>query len=316
MINLLTGFGHDIQSVLNGGYGCSEYSFIKLVKKFSETQEISFFDSKKKNIKTQKNIIHKNINQATDFIKDQDIVICDRAYNYLQNNPNIFRAKKVFNIIHDYLGVKKHVVRLLNKYPNYFPVFVSQTQMEAFSIPNKNCNFVYNLFMKEVTDSSEKQNITYASAPRKGLHQIYKILKPILSENLKLNVCYPCYCNPKMDNIVNDSHTIIYNNLQYKEYISLISNSKYIISPPKFETFGCVFAEASFLNTNTLYFSSSGAVKEICPQSINLGNYKNLDEVRHKILHLMSKKENEKIYMNTQLQEKEIMNKWNRLINE
>jgi len=317
MLKFLTGFGKNINDVMLGGHGCSEYSFFKLIKNFSDTEPIELYDSNKRKVNNNKNINHCWILDLTSNVSTEDIVICDRAYDFLHNNPKIFTARKVFNIIHDYIGIKPQVEYLLKKYTNYFPVFVSETQMNSFAINNSRCNFVYNLFYKPLLDESiqNKKFITYCSAPRKGLSIIYNILQPILHEELKLNICYPCYCDyPKQ--FSSDKNVIIHKNLQHNEYSSLIARSQYVISPPKFETFGCVFSEAAMLNTNTLYFDTSGAIKEICPDAICLGNHNNLQKIRNNIRSLIMNFKNQKLRLNPNLTEIDIMNKWRDLINE
>ena len=109
------------------------------------------------------------------------------------------------------------------------------------------------------------------------------------------------------------NNIIIHEPLSKKQYSEVIKSALCVLSSKFDETYGCVFAESYYLGTPVIADIRSGAVKEIIDNNF-IVNFDEPQEVFSKINHLVSIRDNKKIYLSKKFSLKKIFPIWTKTL--
>lgn len=242
----------------------------------------------------------------------------DYMINYYKKEQEKYREYLKNNFIN-----KKNITFILNSH-HCKKLILDYFKSYNLVIDNKRMIVIYNiLYEDELREAYEKQisvqkkKIVYASSWSKGIDDIIRIFDYIheRDKNFILELMNPGY---GMENYVHlqeelkqrfPNNIIIHEPLSKKQYSEVIKSALCVLSSKFNETYGCVFAESYYLGTPVIADIRSGAVKEIIDNNF-IVNFDDPQEVFSKINHLVSIRDNKKIYLSKKFSLKKIFPIW------
>ncbi len=283
------------EDIVSRPIGGSEFQFYNLIKELSKVFNCFVF-----NHATQENVIGNIVymNMAkifeSEFADENVTIICQRRPE--PKLREIYKNNKIILWVHDlsdflskyrdYIAADKNLHLVCNS--NFTRDFV--IPKEVGNIHSKRLSVIYNIFypsfFNKMTSNVDSYQLIYASALCKGIQKIIKIFDFILTrnKNFKLVLLNPGYDWDRWDEYREDlirkyGESIKIMGPQTKEiYSKFLRESLLVFAPDFMETFGCVFAEASYMGTPTIASLNSGAVREIIGDEY-LADYNNPEEV-------------------------------------
>jgi hypothetical protein len=173
---------------------------------------------------------------------------------------------------------RSHSIRIQKLLSHIYKIGYAQQNMHI------TCTYIYNVLYDVPTfvETTKSKHIIYASSLGKGVIEVVNLFCRYQMKykdfNTHLLICTPGYeynseWPSRLIDAIRHTKNILFMGAISKDTLyRFISTSCVIITPPFWETFGCVFAEACFLGTHVLVSSKSGAVYEIVGES-NIVNY-------------------------------------------
>ena len=303
-IYFIANIGNNHQNIINSGSGASEFLFYLTAKKLSKYFNITIINRYSHEPMKIDNIqylfLPDNQNPQIENINNS-IIIVQRNFDTLiylhKNNPN----NRYILWSHDHLCIK--MKGLIDNYSLHdINNFFFENNINIISVSNFHKNNIqeilhnvkiypiYNALFKEYYKRDEnivynKNSIIFASSWSKGLDKILKIGAKyyIKNKDFKLILIKPSYCGWEPD-LQKYIFVEIIGTIKNKiEYCELIQKNLCVLTTSFKETFGCVFAEALFLNVPVIGDNSINAGFHEIIQKDHLCNFNNIDEVIQKI---------------------------------
>ena len=332
------------RDIQNRAIGASEYQFYNLVGEFSKLNlDIICYNQEIINENID-NVQYKNIQYIdSDTFLQSDKIVIQRFCRFI---PQKLLNNKIFVWMHDYacadvLVNSSNSIDYISKYNNIHFIFNSEfSKMVYQELLNKHGIFldkpryevIYNILyekdfqkINDITSRNsilvDKNQIVYASAWSKGIHKIIDIFRYIITvdSNIKLVLLSPGYDYANWEEyrtqLVSEfkDRIIIHKPLEKDKYCQLLKSSLCVLSPPFFETFGCVFAESYYLGTPVIADICSGAIKEIIDNEF-IVDYNSPNLVLNKIKILQSTREELNISLDPKFLVKENLLLWKNFV--
>ena len=283
------------EDVISKPIGGSEFQVYNLINELSIYFECYVFNHSTEEKKVR-NVFYNHYTKLFEdgFIDDNVMIICHRRPE--PKIREIYKKNKMILVVHDLEDMLSKYRDFILQDTNLYIACNSEFSRdfvipkEVGNVDHNRVSVIYNIFYPLLFTKSnpviKKHQLIYASAWQKGIEKIIRIFDYILSRNqdFKLILLSPGYdwnnfekYREELSEKYGDSIKIL-GPQQKDSYVNLMEESLCVFAPDFRETFGCIFAEASYLGTPTIGSVNSGAVREIVGDEYMV-NYNNCEEV-------------------------------------